>query len=202
VLSGLAWDVDRLTARRVVDVSVFAPHTRAQLGIDHDPEAFAAGVVAGTIVGHLGFGESLRLLCEAMGRVPERIEIETLPVIASRRQELADGGIVEAGRTIGASQRAEAWVAGKAWISIELLLHANPAASGIRTVDETRLHGRHALHVTLDPGCGAILSTAALLVNGIPGAIAAAPGLNGPGDLPPVAPWFGPDPPKRMETHR
>ena len=34
-LSGLAWDVERIEARRVVDVSVFAPHTRRQLGIGH-----------------------------------------------------------------------------------------------------------------------------------------------------------------------
>ncbi|MFN8622723.1 MAG: hypothetical protein U0869_18465 [Chloroflexota bacterium] len=207
VLSGLAWDVERLTARRVVDVSVFAPHTRSQLGIDHDPAAFAAGVAAGTIVGHLGFRESLRLLCGAMGRTPDRIEIETLPIVGSRRYDLADGGVVGVGRTIGATQRAEAWVGGTPWISIEMLLHAAPAADGIRTTDETHLHGRHALHVTLDPGCGAILSTAALLVNGIPGALAARPGLYGPGDLPPSAPWLGSQPPTstpstRMETAR
>ena len=55
VLSGLAWDVERLTARRVVDVSVFAPHTRRKLGIDHTPDAFAAGVADGSIAGHVGF---------------------------------------------------------------------------------------------------------------------------------------------------
>jgi 4-hydroxy-tetrahydrodipicolinate reductase len=198
VLSGLAWDVERLTARRIVDVSVFAPHTRTQLGIGHAPDAFAAGVEAGTILGHLGFRESLRLLCTAMGREPERLVIETLPVVAEQPFELADGSVVAAGRTIGASQRAEAWVDGVPWISIEMLLHAAPGAAGIRTTDETRLHGRHALHVTLDPGCGAILSTAALLVNGIPGALAAPPGLYGPGELPPSAPWLGSTPPMTL----
>ena len=80
---------------------------------------------------------------------------------------------------------------GRPWIAIELLLHVAPAAAGLRTVDETHLVGRHDLRVTLDPGCGAILSTAALLVNAIPGALRAAPGLYGPGSLPPVAPWLG-----------
>jgi len=190
VLSGLAWDVKRLTARRVVDVSVFAPHTRVKLGIGHTPDAFTAGVADGSIAGHVGFRESLRLLCAAMARVPERIVIETSPVVTDRRLVLADG-VVEAGRTAGASQRAEAWVGGVPWISIELLLHVAPAAAGLRTIDETHLHGRHELHVTLDPGCGAILSTAALLVNGIPGALAAPPGLHAPGHLPPAAPWLG-----------
>ncbi len=196
VLSGLAWDVDRLIARRVVDVSVFAPHTRVKLGIGHTPEAFAAGVADGSIAGHVGFRESLRLLCAAMGREPERLVVETLPLIAHERLVLTDG-VVEAGATAGATQRAEAWVAGRPWISIELLLHAQPTAAGLRTMDETHLVGRHELRVTLDPGCGAILSTAALLVNTIPAALRAAPGLYRPGDLPPAAPWLAAGRPPR-----
>jgi hypothetical protein len=47
----------------------------------------------------------------------------------------------------------------------------------------------------VDPGYRALLSTAAMIVNGIPRAIAAPPGVHRPGDLPPVAPWFGERPP-------
>lgn len=190
VLSGLAWDVDRLTARRVVDVSVFAPGTRARLGIGFPVDAFEAGVADGSITGHVGFRESLRALCAAMGREPDRVAIETLPIVAEERIELSDG-VVGSGLTAGASQRAEAWLDGRPWISIELLLHVRPAAAGLRTADETHLVGRHDLRVAIDPGCGAILSTAALLVNGIPGALRAEAGLYGPGSLPPVAPWLG-----------
>jgi len=42
---------ERVEARRVVDVSVFAPHTRRQLGIGHDAPAFAAGVADGLQMG-------------------------------------------------------------------------------------------------------------------------------------------------------
>jgi hypothetical protein len=34
-----------------------------------------------------------------------------------------------------------------------------------------------------------------MIVNGLPRAIAAPPGVHGPGDLPPVAPWLGERPP-------
>ena len=54
-LSGLAWDVKRLTARRIVDVSVFGPRVRASLGIDLTPDAFQAGIADGSVVGHAGF---------------------------------------------------------------------------------------------------------------------------------------------------
>jgi 4-hydroxy-tetrahydrodipicolinate reductase len=169
---------------------VFAPPTRRRLGIGHDARAFAAGVADGTIAGHVGFRESLRLLCASMGRGADRIEVETTPVLATSPVELADGSRVDAGDSVGAAQRAEAWLDGRPWISVEMLLHAAPASAGLRTTDEAHLEGQHALHVTVDPGCGAIMSTAALLVNGIPRALAAGPGLHGPGDLAPVAPWL------------
>jgi 4-hydroxy-tetrahydrodipicolinate reductase len=194
VLAGLAWDVQRIEARRVVDVSVFAPHTRRQLGIGHDEAAFAAGVADGTIVGHLGFRESLRLLSESMGRPAQRISIDTAPVMAEQAYALADG-TVEPGTTVGATQRAVAWRDERPWISVEMLLHAAPAADGIRPVDETHLFGRHELHATVDPGSAAILSTAAQLINVIPVALAARPGWYGPGQLPPGAPWLADEPP-------
>jgi 4-hydroxy-tetrahydrodipicolinate reductase len=189
VLSGLAWDVESLESRRIVDVSVFAPHTRSQLGIGHDRAAFDAGVADGSIVGHLGFRESLRMLCDAMGRPAERITIDTDPVIAERPYRLSDGTI-EKGTTVAASQRAVAWRDGTPWISLEMLLHVAPEQDGVRPIDETHLRGRHELHATLDPGCAAILGTAAQLINTIPTALAADPGLYGPGQLPPSAPWL------------
>jgi 4-hydroxy-tetrahydrodipicolinate reductase len=200
VLSGLAWDVQSLHAKRVVDVSVFAPHTRRRLGIGHRPDAFAAGVADLSIVGHLGFRESLAILCDTMGRPAEQITVDTEPIVAERHFQLPDGE-VEPGCTVGATQRAEAWVDGSRWIRIELILHAAPAAAGLRTIDEAHLKGRNDLTVTLDPGCPAILSTAAQLINGIPRALAAEPGLYGPGDLPPSAPWLAASPPPKADRH-
>jgi 4-hydroxy-tetrahydrodipicolinate reductase len=198
VLSGLAWDVRALRARRVVDVSVFAPHTRTRLGIGHAPEEFARGVADHSIVGHLGFRESLGILCDTMGRPADRITVETEPIVADQLFQLADGE-VEKGRTVGATQRATAWVDGSAWITIELVLHAAPAAAGLRTIDEAHLEGRNDLKVTVDPGCPAVLSTAAQLINGIPRALEAEPGLYGPGDLAPSAPWLAAAPPAMAE---
>ena len=126
-----------------------------------------------------------------MGVTADRITIETLPVMADRSYEIADGTI-DAGTTVGASQRAIAWRDDREWIAIELLLHVAPDQDDIRTVDESHIYGRHELHATLDPGAGAILSTAAQLINTIPVALEASPGLYGPGQLRPSAPWLGP----------
>lgn len=194
-LSGLAWDVERLRARRVVDVSVFGARVRASLGIDLTPAAFEAGIADGSVVGHAGFPESLRILAAAMGRELDRTEVVSESILADRSLTLPDGAIVEPGRTAGANQRAIGWFDGQPWLDISMTLHVDPAAAGLTPTDEVELEGRHHLRVTVDPGCRALLSTAAMIVNGIPRAIAAPPGVHGPGDLPPVAPWLGEAPP-------
>ncbi len=190
-LTGLAWDVERLRARRIVDVSVFGPKVRASLGIDVTPAAFAAGLADGSIVGHAGFPESLRILAAAMGRELERVEVVSEPILADRRLTLPDGAVVDAGRTAGADQRATGWFDGQPWLEVSMTLHVDPASAGLSPTDRIELEGRHGLTVTVDPGCRALLSTAAMIVNGLPRAIAAPAGVYRPGDLPPVAPWLG-----------
>ncbi len=194
-LTGLAWDVGRLQARRIVDVSVFGPRVRASLGIDITPDAFRAGIADGSVVGHAGFPESLRILAASMGRTLERIEVVSEPLLADRPLTLPDGSVVEPGRTAGADQRATGWFAGEPWLEISMTLHVDPAVAGLTPTDRIELTGRHGLRVTVDPGCRALLSTAAMLVNGLPRAIAAAPGVYRPGDLPASAPWLGSEPP-------
>lgn len=194
-LTGLAWDVQRLRARRVVDVSVFGARVRASLGMDLTPTAFRAGIQDGTVVGHAGFPESLRILASAMGRELERVEIVSDPILATGSITLPDGEVIQPGRTAGADQRATGWFDGEPWLDISMTLHVDPARAGLTPTDVIELDGRHGLHVAVDPGCRALLSTAAMIVNGLPRAMAAAPGVYRPGDLPPSAPWLGDRPP-------
>ncbi len=194
-LTGLAWDVERLRARRIVDVSVFGARVRASLGIDVTPQAFADGLADGSIVGHAGFPESLRILAAAMGRDLERIEVVSEPILADRPLTLPDATVVAPGRTAGADQRATGWFDGQPWLEVSMTLHVDPASAGLTPTDRIELEGRHGLRVTVDPSCRALMSTAAMIVNGLPRAIAAPPGVYRPGDLPAVAPWLGERPP-------
>src|SRR5260221_2928089 len=194
-LSGLAWNVERLRARRVVDVSVFGPRVRASLGIDVTPAAFRAGIADGSVVGHAGFPESLRIMAAAMGRELGRVEIVSEPILAEGPITLPDGAVVAAGRTAGANQQATGWFGGRPWLDISMTLHIDPAAAGLAPTDEVEIDGRHGLRVRVDPGCRALLSTAAMIVNGLPRAIAAPRGVHRPRDLPPAAPWLGDLPP-------
>ena len=194
-LTGLAWDVQRLRARRVVDVSVFGARVRTSLGMDLTAAAFRAGIADGSVVGHAGFPESLRILASAMGRELERVEIVSDPILARAPITLPDGATIEPGRTAGADQRATGWFDGEPWLDVSMTLHVDPAMAGLTPTDVIELDGRHQLRVVVEPGCRALLSTAAMIVNGLPRAIGAAPGVYGPGDLPPSAPWLGEAPP-------
>lgn len=194
-LSGLAWDVVALRARRIVDVSVFGARVRASLGIDLTPEAFRTGIADGSVVGHAGFPESLRILASSMGRELERIQVDSEPILATRSLTLPEGAVIEPGRSAGANQRATGWFGGQPWLDISMTLHVDPAAAGLTPTDEVEIQGRHGLRVQVEPGFRALLSTAAMIVNGLPRAIAAPVGFHRPGDLPPSAPWLGEAPP-------
>ena len=198
-LTGLAWDVERLRARRIVDVSVFGPRVRRSLGIDLTPDGFRLGIADGSVVGHAGFPESLRILAESMGRTLERTTVVSEPLVTDAPLTLADGTVIDAGQTVGADQRATGWYAGEPWLEIAMTLHVDPASAGLVPTDEVEITGRHPLRVRVEPGCRALLSTAAMLVNGIPQALSAPQGVHRPGDLGIVAPWFSAErPPARL----
>lgn len=202
-LTGLAWDVERLRARRIVDVSVFGPRVRRSLGIDLTQDEFRVGIADGSVVGHAGFPESLRILAEAMGRPLDRTTVVSEPLVAEHALALADGTTIEPGRTVGADQRATGWYAGEPWLEIAMTLHVDPPDAGLVPTDEVEVSGRHPLRVRVEPGCRALLSTAAILVNGIPQALAAPQGVHRPGDLGIVAPWFAAErPPARLPIGR
>jgi hypothetical protein len=54
-------------------------------------------------------------------------------------------------------------------------------------VDEITIHGRHTIHVQLQPSAISILSAALLIVNTAPAVVSAAPGLLNVVDLPVAA---------------
>ena len=147
------------------------------------------------MVGHAGFPESLRILATAMGRELERVEVISEPILADRPLPLPDGSVVATGRTAGANQQATGWFDGEPWLEISMTLHIDPPAAGLTPTDTVRIDGHHGCSVRVDPGCRALLSTAAMIVNGLPRAVAASPGVHRPGDLPSIAPWLGDLPP-------
>jgi 4-hydroxy-tetrahydrodipicolinate reductase len=192
--TGACWDVREIFGRRVVDVIGFSRAIHRRLGIGYTREEFDAGHDAGTIAGHVGFPESIEIVCERLGLeldgpVQERFE----PLIAETPAPTGYGDL-PIGQTEGFVQIATGTVDGHERFRLELILHVRPQHAGYEPADTIRIDGHHPVHLEFKPGMDAILSTSAQVVNSIPTVLAADPGLVTVTDLPDPAAWLGTTP--------
>lgn len=189
--SGVCWDVKRIRGRRVVDTTGFGENIHRRLGIGYPADEFDSSLRAGKIAGHVGFPESIEMVCERMGVELDGPVVETLEPLVAETPARTRYGAVAAGSTEGVVQRAVGNVNGTNFMQLELVLHLRPKEAGFLAVDTFTIEGRHSIHVTLDPGLDPVPATAAQLVNSIPTVLAAAPGLKTVKDLTPPAAWIG-----------
>lgn len=187
--SGACWDIESIRGRRVVDVVGFGENIHLRLGIGYTADEFDQGHRDGTIAGHVGFPETIALVCRRFGlELEEPVEQVFEPMIAETPAPTRYGA-VEPGRTEGFVHRAIGRVKGEEFIQFELLLHLRPEEAGYRATDTLALNGTHPVRLTLDPGMSPLYATAAMLVNSIPALRTFSPGLKAVTDLPAAA-WI------------
>ena len=187
--SGACWDIQSIRGRRVVDVVGFGENIHLRLGIGYTEEQFLQGHREGTIAGHVGFPETIAMVCRRVGlELDEPVQQLFEPMIAETPAPTRYGA-VNPGHTEGFVHRAIGRVGGEDFINFELLLHLRPEVAGFRATDSLELDGTHPVRLTLDPGMSPLYATAAMLVNSIPALRAFAPGLKAVTDLP-AATWI------------
>jgi hypothetical protein len=180
--SGIAWDVQSIRLRRVVDISNFSVTIQRRLGIGFSGAEFEAGVAAKTITGHIGFPQTFALLGHCLGVDIERVEKSFEPLLAEHRFE-SERLPVEAGQTAGFIQRVTGLAAAQPWITAEFIAHVQPADAGLKAEDWMRIEGYNALNLTISPGCNPQRGSAAMLANCIPRVVQARPGFITVADL-------------------
>jgi len=77
--------VERIEASRINDLSPYGHTVMKSQGVGTTPEAFRAGLADGTIVGHVGFPESIHLISEALGLGVDRVLQSQELYVASAR---------------------------------------------------------------------------------------------------------------------
>jgi 4-hydroxy-tetrahydrodipicolinate reductase len=189
--TGATWDVTAIRGRRVVDTVEFGENIHLRLGIGYTADEFREGHDDGTIAGHVGFPESIQIVCERLGVPLDGPVDETFEPFVAETPAPTKYGAVEAGRTEGFVQRAVGMAGGREFIRLELVLHLRPREAGYDPVDTFEIDGLHPVRLTLDPGMDAVLATSAVLVNSLPGVIHAEPGLKTVKDLPAATAWLG-----------
>jgi len=189
-LTGACAEVESITARRVNDLSPYGPTVLASQGVGLSPQAFRDGLEAGTVVGHVGFAESIHMIAAALGWELERFEETREPIVSRVRRETAFA-TVEPGQVAGCLHTAVAYRAGSPVITLIHPQQVHPHLQGVETGDAIEIAGTPNVRLAGSPEIPGGEATTALAVNMIPHVLNAAPGLHSMADLPVPAAVLG-----------
>ena len=169
VVSGVCQKVERIESVRVVDVSTRRGALQKKVGAGLTVEEFQRKAAEGAF-GHVGLLESLALVAAGMGWELDTVEETIKPAVAKR--DMTDMGIKK-GQVTGIKQVATGVKDGKELISLDLEI----SAGAENPHDAVTIYGVPEMKVEVVNGTSGDLATASALVNVIPQAVNAQPGL-------------------------
>jgi len=189
-LTGGSQRVERIEASRVNDLSPYGPTVMKSQGVGTTPEAFRAGVADGSIVGHVGFPESIHMISEALGLGVDRIEQSREPIISKVHRQtphvVVEPGMVAGCAHIGVGYRGDTEV-----IRLVHPQQIHPHLENQDTGDYINIYGKPEIHMAIKPEIAGGVATMGVAVNMIPHVVAATPGLKRMIDLPVPAALMG-----------
>jgi 4-hydroxy-tetrahydrodipicolinate reductase len=189
-LTGVCAHVESITARRVNDLSPYGPSVLRAQGVGLTPEVFRAGLEAGTVVGHLGFPESIGMIAAALGWEIDHVEQTREPILSRVRRE-TPLVTVEPGCAAGCRHTAVAYRADRPVVTLIHPQQVHPELEGVETGDSIEIVGTPNVRLAGSPEIPGGEATPALAINAIPRVLAAAPGLWSMADLPVPAAMMG-----------
>lgn len=138
--SSICLSVDRIVATRVNDLSPFGPTVMKGQGVGTTVAEFERGVADGTIVGHIGFPESIHLIAKALGWKVERVEETREPIVtaverSTQHVRVAPGGVA------GCRHVGRGYVDGEPKIELIHPQQIHPELEGVETGDYIEIHG-------------------------------------------------------------
>ncbi len=187
-LTGACCSVRKIEAERINDLSPFGSTVMATQGVGITPEEFKSGIEKGTIVGDIGFKQSISLIAQALNWDLDQIVEEKEPIISSTYRE-TPYVIVEPGLVAGCHHRAYGYKNGEAVIILKHPQQVCPGAEDVETGDYIRIDGTPPVNLSIKPEIPGGQGTMAMAVNMIPVVAAAGPGLKTLLDLPFPSCW-------------
>ncbi|MDR1125502.1 MAG: NADP-binding protein [Deltaproteobacteria bacterium] len=182
-LSGACQVVNKIRAARINDLSPFGPTVMRTQGVGSSLEEFRKGVADGSIVGHIGFKESIYMIARSLGWKLERIEETREPIITEVPRETPHVK-VKAGDVAGCRHIARGFVDGRETITLEHPQQIHPHLGKVKTGDYITIEGLPGMKWSDEKEIPGGISTMAVVVNMIPQVINAEPGLKTMLDLP------------------
>jgi len=182
-LTGTCERVDRITAKRINDLSPFGRSVMAEQGVGLSREEFKEKVAEGSITGHVGFPESIRMIADGIGWETERVE-QSREEILTTVDRATEHIQVPAGRVAGCRQKGFGYVDGRKRIELEHPQQIRPELEHVETGDYIKIEGVPNIRLQIQPEIPGGIGTIAMAVNMIPHVINAGPGLKTMLDLP------------------
>ncbi|WP_029074839.1 hypothetical protein [Kaistia adipata] len=175
--------VSHIRAVRRNSLSAFGPTVLTSQGVGLSPEAFEAAVADGSVVGHVGFLQSVALIARHLNWTIDRLEETRAPILATARRETPHV-TVEPGQVAGCVHCITAFSDGREVLRLEHPQQICPETEGLQTSDEIVITGDQVIRMTITPEIKGGDGTAAAAVNAIEYLSAAQPGLLAVTDLP------------------
>ncbi len=182
--------VDRIEASRVNDLSPYGPTVMETQGVGTTPGEFRKGVEEGTIVGHVGFPESIQMISEALGLNVDRIEETREPIVSNVYRETPHVKI-QPGMVAGCAHISVGYVGDKEVIRLIHPQQVHPQLEDQDTGDYINIYGVPEIHMAIKPEIAGGIATMGIVVNMVPHVAAASPGLKRMIDLPVPAALMG-----------
>ncbi|MGL4914376.1 MAG: 2,4-diaminopentanoate dehydrogenase [Romboutsia sp.] len=182
-LTGTCEEVEHIKAARVNDLSPFGVAVMEEQGVGVTKEVFEKGVEDGSIAGHVGFPESIKMITDGIGWNLEKIDQTREPIMSNvyRKSEYAE---VQAGNVAGCRQCGYGYVDGEMKIEMEHPQQILPQLEGLSTGDYVSIKGTPNIDLQITPEIPGGVGTIAMCVNSIPHVINAIPGLKTMLDIP------------------
>lgn len=182
-LTGCMTDVEYIQAKRVNSLSPFGPAVMEEQGVGITVEEFNKGVEEGTLAGHVGFAESVKMIADAIGWKVEKFEQQMAPIVTSVDRK-SKYGFAAAGNVAGVNMTGQGYVDGEVKIDMIHPQQIEPEMEGTYTGDYITIKGTPEVNMSIKPEVEGGLGTIAMCVNMIPHVINADPGLKTMIDLP------------------
>jgi 4-hydroxy-tetrahydrodipicolinate reductase len=182
-LTGACRRVDRIRAARINDLSPFGTTVMRTQGVGTTPEQFRKGLENGSIVGHIGFKQSIWMIADALGLEIDEVVETREPIISNTHRE-TPYVVVEPGMVAGCKHIGYGMRKGEAIITLEHPQQIHPSIENIETGDYIWVEGDPNLNLSIKPETPGGIGTIAVAVNMIPHVINSKPGLVSMNDLP------------------
>lgn len=189
-LTGACQVVDKIWAARINDLSPFGPTVMKTQGVGTTVEEFNKGVENGTIVGHIGFQQSIYLIARSLGWELEKVVESREPIITNVYRETPHVQ-VQPGMVAGCRHIARGFYEGKEIITLEHPQQIHPELEGIKTGDYITIEGTPTIKFADEQEIPGGIGTMATAVNMIPQVINAGAGLLTMPELPMITALMG-----------